>query len=183
MDELVKWADYFYSDEGSILYNMGVEGVTFEFDENGVPQFKDELINNPDGLTLTQMRVKYMGFQSGPGYWSDETYKGAETYWTSTELMDDYRQYLPEEIWESFNATYEPSGPISRPIWTRTSRRSSTAIALWTSGTTMSPPLRTWVWQTTWLSIRRSTSAMKPTSDPIPRYAFPAACGCPNRRQ
>ena len=107
IDELVKWADYFYSDEGAILYNMGVEGVTFEYDENGVPQFKDELINNPEGLTLTQMRVKYMGFQSGPGYWSDDTYKGAETYWTSTELMDDYRQYLPEEIWESFNATYE----------------------------------------------------------------------------
>lgn len=117
VDELVKWADYFYSDEGSILYNMGVEGVTFEFDENGVPQFKDELINNPDGLTLTQMRVKYMGFQSGPGYWSDETYKGAETYWTSTELMDDYRQYLPEEIWESFNATYEESEAMAA-VWT-----------------------------------------------------------------
>ncbi len=37
IDELVKWADYFYSDEGAVLYNMGVEGVTFEYDENGVP--------------------------------------------------------------------------------------------------------------------------------------------------
>ncbi len=106
VDELVKWADFFYSEEGQILYNMGVEGVTFNFID-GKPTFTDEMIHNPEGLTLTQMRVKYMGFQSGCGIWSDETYPGAETYWTSTELMDDYRKYLPEEIWEPFNATPE----------------------------------------------------------------------------
>ena len=117
MDELVKWADYFYSPDGQILYNMGIEGVTFEFDENGKPQWKDEMIHDPNGLTLTQKRVQYMGFQSGCGAWTDETYQGAETYWTSTELMDEYRPYLPEEVWELFSPTPEEAEEMDY-LWT-----------------------------------------------------------------
>lgn len=107
VDELVKWADFFYSEEGQTLYNMGVEGVTFEYNEEGKPVWKDEMIHDPNGLTLTQKRVEYMGFQSGNGIWSDETYQGGETYWTATELMDEYRPYLPTEIWEEFAPTPE----------------------------------------------------------------------------
>lgn len=117
VDELVKWADYFYGEEGMLMYNMGVEGVTFEFDENGKPQWKDEMIHDPNGLTLTQKRVQYMGFQSGCGAWTDDTYQGAETYWTSTELMDDYRKYLPTEIWEAFSPTPEEAEEIDY-LWT-----------------------------------------------------------------
>ena len=117
VDELVKWADYFYSPDGQILYNMGIEGVTFEFDENGKPQWKDEMIHDPNGLTLTQKRVQYMGFQSGCGAWTDETYQGAETYWTSTELMDEYRPYLPEEVWELFSPTPEEAEEMDY-LWT-----------------------------------------------------------------
>lgn len=117
VDELVKWADFFYGEEGMLMYNMGVEGVTFEFDENGKPQWKDEMIHDPNGLTLTQKRVQYMGFQSGCGAWTDDTYQGAETYWTSTELMDDYRKYLPTEIWEAFSPTPEEAEEMDY-LWT-----------------------------------------------------------------
>ena len=111
-----------YSEEGLLMYNMGIEGVTFEFDENGQPQWKDEMIHDPNGLTLTQKRVQSMGFQGGCGAWTDEAYQGAETYWTATELMDDYRQYLPESIagfisgsisldtWDQYVATLEGMG-------------------------------------------------------------------------
>lgn len=133
VDELVKWADYFYSPEGQTLYNMGVEGVTFEYNEEGKPVWKDEMINNPDGLTLTQMRVKYMGFQSGNGIWSDETYQGAETYWTSTELMDDYRKYLPEEVWEEFNPTLDEADEMDY-IWTDIQSYLNENIALFITG-------------------------------------------------
>ncbi len=34
-----QWGDYWYSDEGSLLANYGIEGEGFEYDENGDPKF------------------------------------------------------------------------------------------------------------------------------------------------
>jgi putative aldouronate transport system substrate-binding protein len=41
--------DYLYSDEGSLLCNYGIEGVTFEY-VDGQPILTDLIVNNPDGL-------------------------------------------------------------------------------------------------------------------------------------
>lgn len=117
LEEMVKWVDYWYSPEGQLMSNMGIEGVTYTKNEDGSVQFTDEMINNPEGLTLTQVRVNYMGFQSGAVIYSDEYYQGAETYWTATELMEDYRPYLNEEIWERFNPTPEEN-EIMEEVWT-----------------------------------------------------------------
>lgn len=43
--------DYFYSEEGVLLANFGVEGTTFEYDENGDPQLTDLILKNPDGYS------------------------------------------------------------------------------------------------------------------------------------
>lgn len=44
----LQWLDNaYYSEEGSMLMNWGVEGVSYELVE-GNPQFTDEVINNPD---------------------------------------------------------------------------------------------------------------------------------------
>ncbi|MBQ9268564.1 MAG: extracellular solute-binding protein [Oscillospiraceae bacterium] len=51
--------DYCYSDEGILLENYGVEGESFEYDENGEPVFTDLLLNNPDGLDFTIALIKY----------------------------------------------------------------------------------------------------------------------------
>ena len=40
--------DYNYSEEGALLANYGVEGVTFEYDENGKPQYTEKITANPD---------------------------------------------------------------------------------------------------------------------------------------
>lgn len=46
-----KWLDYLYTDEAAVLMNYGVQGVTFDYDENGLPQFlADNIINNPEGI-------------------------------------------------------------------------------------------------------------------------------------
>ncbi len=112
-EEMMRWVDYFYSEEGQIMGNMGFEGVTYEYDENGEIKYTEEILNNPDGLTLTQARAQYMCFLSGPGIMSDEYYKGAETYWTSTEGLKYYIDYIPEEVWPAFNYTYEENEEIS----------------------------------------------------------------------
>ena len=45
---LIEFVNYMYSDAGELLFNYGTEGVTFEYDENGDPQYTDMIINDPD---------------------------------------------------------------------------------------------------------------------------------------
>lgn len=111
--EMMRWIDYFYGEEGQLMSNMGFEGVTFEYDENGEVKYTEELLNNSDGLTLTQVRAQYMNFHTGAGIRSDEYYKGAETYWTSTEGLKYYIDYIPKEVWPAFNYTYDENEEIS----------------------------------------------------------------------
>jgi putative aldouronate transport system substrate-binding protein len=49
------WCDYFYSEEGIFFSNYGVEGVSFEYDENGKPMLTDFIIENPGGLSWAIM--------------------------------------------------------------------------------------------------------------------------------
>lgn len=51
--------DYLYSKEGILLANYGVEGETFNYDENGDPQLTDLVVNNPDGLNFAIAVIKY----------------------------------------------------------------------------------------------------------------------------
>lgn len=37
--ETMRWIDHFFSEEGSIFFRYGVEGETFEYDEEGNPQY------------------------------------------------------------------------------------------------------------------------------------------------
>ena len=47
----IRWIDYIWaSDEGVILTHFGIEGKTFDYDENGRPKFTDWVTNNPEGL-------------------------------------------------------------------------------------------------------------------------------------
>jgi putative aldouronate transport system substrate-binding protein len=56
--ETAKLMDYFYSEEGRILMNLGIEGVTFKI-ENGVYTFTDLILKNPEGLPLDRAISKY----------------------------------------------------------------------------------------------------------------------------
>jgi len=51
-EALVKYLDFGYGEEGRMLFNFGIEGLTFEFDADGNPQFTDYVLNNPDGIPL-----------------------------------------------------------------------------------------------------------------------------------
>jgi putative aldouronate transport system substrate-binding protein len=51
--EAVKWLDYNYSEEGSLLMNFGVEGTSYNM-VNGYPTYSDLINKNPKGLSFTQ---------------------------------------------------------------------------------------------------------------------------------
>ncbi len=40
-----KWMDYFWTEEGQLLCNYGIEGEGFEYDADGNPQFTDFVVN------------------------------------------------------------------------------------------------------------------------------------------
>jgi putative aldouronate transport system substrate-binding protein len=41
------WLDWRYSEEGSFLYGYGIEGLTYEYDENGQLWITDYIVNHP----------------------------------------------------------------------------------------------------------------------------------------
>src|SRR5690625_6591329 len=55
----LRWIDYFWGDEGSKMFFMGIEDVTYEETEDG-PELLEEITDNPDGLTLTQALAEYI---------------------------------------------------------------------------------------------------------------------------
>ncbi len=48
LTEAIRWCDYFYTEPGYMMSNYGVEGVTFNYDENGHPRLTELVANNPD---------------------------------------------------------------------------------------------------------------------------------------
>lgn len=48
----VQWMDYWYTEEVELLANYGVEGYSFEYDEDGVPHFTSLVLEDEDGLNF-----------------------------------------------------------------------------------------------------------------------------------
>ncbi len=51
IDLIVQMVDYLFSDEGTLLFNYGVEGEAHELDENGEPVWSDLIMNYEGGTT------------------------------------------------------------------------------------------------------------------------------------
>lgn len=59
---LLKWLDYWYTQEGSDLANYGVEGVSYNQNEDGTVEFTELMTNNPDGLAFNLCMNRYVLF-------------------------------------------------------------------------------------------------------------------------
>ncbi|WP_274653753.1 extracellular solute-binding protein [Paenibacillus humicola] len=58
--------DYGYSEEGSLFFNFGTEGVSYKMD-NGYPRYTDLIMKNPDNLAPAQAMSMYIrGNYNGP---------------------------------------------------------------------------------------------------------------------
>ena len=54
----VKYLDYLYTDEGHMLANFGIEGVSYEM-KDGKPAYTDLIMKNPDGLSMSNIMPMY----------------------------------------------------------------------------------------------------------------------------
>lgn len=89
--DAIRFLDYNYSEEGYMLNNFGIEGVSYVM-ENGYPAYTDLITNNPDGLPMIYAMGQYMASCYGGPFVQDKRY---------------YEQYLqmPEQreavaLWE-----------------------------------------------------------------------------------
>ena len=61
-----RFLDYGYGEKGKMLYNFGIEGVSYNM-ENGEPVLTELITNNPDKLSFSTALMTYaMGTYSGP---------------------------------------------------------------------------------------------------------------------
>lgn len=66
VEKAAKLLDWAYSEEGHIYYNFGTEGVSYNM-VDGQPVYTDLILNNPDGLPISQAMSAYIrGNYNGP---------------------------------------------------------------------------------------------------------------------
>lgn len=99
-----KWLDYGYSEEGNLLYNFGVEGISYKI-ENGYPKMTNEVLANPDKLPTAQAWSKYArGNYSGPFVQRKEY---LEQYYTLQQQVDALK------VWSDTDAAKYLIPPVS----------------------------------------------------------------------
>jgi putative aldouronate transport system substrate-binding protein len=88
----IKFMDYFFSKEGRILANFGVEGVSYDM-KDGKPVFKQEALTAPGGTN--KYLWENLGAQLPIGYWQDYAY---EDQWTNPIGRDAVKKYTDSKV-------------------------------------------------------------------------------------
>ncbi|MCJ8011528.1 extracellular solute-binding protein [Paenibacillus sp. KQZ6P-2] len=111
----MRWIDYLYSDEGSKMFFMGFENVTYTKTADGQLQYTDEIVHNPKGLTQDQAIGQYLAWPGGSyaGIVKQQFFKGPEGLPASIEAIKKVESNFPKEIWPSFTFTTEESDKMS----------------------------------------------------------------------
>ena len=100
--ETIKYFDFFFTEEGRLLSNFGVEGKTWDM-VDGEPVYKPEVLNS-DQAVNSQMYLE--GAQIQRGYWQDFRY---EWQWTADaarkgiELYDEHDLLVDQFLGVAFN--------------------------------------------------------------------------------
>ncbi len=63
-----KWMDYQYSEEGMLLNNYGIQGLNWEYDANGEPQFTQAFLDECVGQNAQGVQSQYNRQGDGPGW-------------------------------------------------------------------------------------------------------------------
>ena len=91
---IMMMVNYLFSEAGQLMYNYGDEGHSFEYDENGKPQYTELITNNPDGISYKDACYIYasavasghlpsiMDVRVGYYYFGDEEWNVFDTFRT-----------------------------------------------------------------------------------------------------
>ncbi|MBB3125420.1 putative aldouronate transport system substrate-binding protein [Paenibacillus rhizosphaerae] len=109
-EQIVKWLDLAYSDEGHMLFNFGIEGKSYTM-VNGKPEYTELITDNPDKLTFKQAQAKFMRTQYGGPFVQD---------------VESFLQQMkyPEQL-DSLDVWSKAKNNLQLPLMTLTSEESS----------------------------------------------------------
>ena len=91
---IMMMVNYLFSEAGQLMYNYGDEGHSFEYDENGKPQYTELITNNPDGISYKDACYIYasavasghlpsiIDVRAGYYYFGDEEWNVFDTFRT-----------------------------------------------------------------------------------------------------
>lgn len=85
VEAAARYIDYLYSEEGIILNNFGVEGITYNV-VDGHYVYTDEVLNNANGWTVSQALANYA--RAGSGFVGI----GHDDYYTQTLVLDEAKE-------------------------------------------------------------------------------------------
>lgn len=106
--ETIKWLDYAYSPEGHLLFNFGVEGVSYKM-ESGYPRYTADVLKNPQFPVARAMPRYFRSSMNGP-FVQDKRY------------IEQYYGY-PEQT-QALKLWSEPSNEMQIPRTTPTQEES-----------------------------------------------------------
>ncbi len=101
----VAMLNYAYTFEGSIVYNWGTEGITYEWGEDGRPHYTDYVIKNPDGKTTGNIsycdrihlgsKLTWSDNVTGPGMTTNPGQKAWRELWLDDANVDSAYRLPP----------------------------------------------------------------------------------------
>ena len=106
----MRWLDYWFSEDGILLYNYGQEGVDFTLDAEGTPLFTDAILNNEFALPVSQ----YMRCRCAFG-----TMPSLMLRYRTGDLNSD----LVNEAWEVWTSNLDGTMAISSNVTMTTEQR------------------------------------------------------------
>lgn len=104
-----RWLDYFYSKEGSMLINYGLEGITYEM-VDGQPQFTDLVLNNPETPNTTSARSQVGHYRNWPHVVENSILQYSDT---SKTTLNNWKSNMVEHAMPTVTYTTEESDTLS----------------------------------------------------------------------
>lgn len=90
---LIKFFDYWYSEEGRRLWNFGIEGSEYTI-VDGKATFTEKVLKNPEGKTPLAV-LREVGAQYRLGVWQDANY---EYGWASSRAKEGIDLYMASDV-------------------------------------------------------------------------------------
>lgn len=115
------YVDYWYSLDGMLFSNYGIEGVSYTINDAGEPEFVDAVVNNEYGLSVSNMMRLYCGY----GVWNSPMLRMRTAQFNSD---------LANEAWEVWSSKLD--GTMTMPDYISLDTEQSETEGYYTSDIT-----------------------------------------------
>ena len=114
---VLRWLDYFWTDEGTLFYHMGVENKTFIVKEDGSYDYAPFIYEEMDAenSTFDETVAKYSPYPGGgnPMVEVAPYFRGGEMAQIPAAAARALFAYQPKEFWPSFTFTAEETARLN----------------------------------------------------------------------